>query len=99
MMCAEGWHVPHEVAAAGIGLDDIFQKIQIRPIVLIVAAGVGGREMNVPFAGAGVSSMGLLGISPAGRTSIGASVAQCRVLDEGHRFNALAQSGTSKPVR
>jgi hypothetical protein len=59
MMCAEVWHVPHEVTAAGIGLDDIFQKIQIRPIVLIVAAGVGDARMNVhPFAGMGASSMG-----------------------------------------
>ena len=41
MMCAAVWHVPHEVTAADIGLDDIFQEIQIRPIVLIVAAGVG----------------------------------------------------------
>lgn len=50
--------VPHEVTAAGIGLDDIFQEIQVRPIVLIVAAGVGDARLNEQFAGVGVSSMG-----------------------------------------
>lgn len=46
MMCAAVWHVPHEVTAADVGLDDIFQEIQIRPIVLIVAAGVGNARLN-----------------------------------------------------
>jgi hypothetical protein len=60
MMCAAVWHVPHDVTSAGIGLDDIFQEIQIRPIVLIVAAGVGDVRLNErpPFRRSGVSSMG-----------------------------------------
>ena len=52
--------VPNEVAAAGVSLDDIFQEIQIRLVVLIVAAGIGDARLNErpAFTGVGVSVIG-----------------------------------------